>query len=274
MATLKSAEAGTDLVLALAGVNQSMRALVIEGKPLPLARQIMGAANEAERVGLLTDAVHVCAVALKTRVITDTKANLRMRQIIALDASDDNEALLKAFCRLEESDPTGCEAVVSSLSARTILSLAQPDTALAAFIVENATPKQLASAANTIAGTVFVSERRQREAERKQSLFGKDQPIRNISDDPELNHSRQKFVRRKLGQFLDLIAEAGDEPLGRFAGALTRYQHESDKPSSLFDTILQLAFKDGRESAIDVINALPDTPETTTIKIKLGLQEE
>jgi len=49
------------------------------------------------------------------------------------------------------------------------------------------------------------------------------------------------------------VAETGEESLGEFALAITRYQHEPDEPSMLFNTICQLALEDGRESAIDVI---------------------
>ncbi|GEM_PF-6711767 len=272
MANLKSAEATTNL--ALTDIDQPIRDLIIGGKPLPLARQIMAAANDAERIGLLTGAVHVCSSALTTGVITETKTNLRMRQIAALDGSEDHNILLEALKKLEEADSTKCKAVICSLSATTMLSLAQPDTDLAAFIVENNTPKRLASVANAIAGQVFISENHQREIKRKQGLPDDDIPIRRISDDPELKHSRQKAVRRRLGQLLDLIAETGNEPLERFAVALTKYQHEPDEPSFLMDAIFRLALEDGRESAIDVIHALPETPKITEVKIKLGLRDE
>lgn len=272
MTNLKSAEATPNL--ALADVSQQVRALIIDGKPLPLARQIMEATNGAERVGLLTDAVHVCSQALTTRSITETKANLRMRQIGALDGSEDNSDLLEALKKLEELNPIECRAVICSLSVTTVLSLAQPDTGLGAFIVENTTPRRLASVANSIAGAVFISEKNQKEIKGGRSLLDDDTLIRRISDDPELKHSRQKAVRRRLGKFLDLVVETGEESLGEFALAITKYQHEPDKPSVLFDTICQLALEDGRESAIDVINALPETPRITVIKIRLGLKDE
>jgi len=258
--------------LALADVSQQVRALVIDGKPLPLARQIMGATNDAERIDLLTGAVHVCSQALTTKAITPTKANLRMRQIGALDGSEDNANLLKALQKLEESSPAECQAVICSLSVATVLNLAQPDTGLGAFIVENCTPKRLASVANTIAGTVYISDRHLKE--KRGNFSEEDAPIRHISNDPEIKHSRQKAVRRRLGKFLDLVVEAGEESLGEFALAITSYQHEPDEPSILFDTICRLALEDGRESAIDVINALPETPKITAIKIKLGLKDE
>lgn len=252
-----------------------VRALVIDGKPLPLAKQIMMATNDTERIELLTGAVGVCSQALTTEAITPTKANLRMRQICALDGSDDNNDLLAALKKLEELNPAGCQAVIRSLSATTMLSLAQPDTDLAAFIVENATPGQLASVANSITGEIYISKLRQR-SRQKTDLMGTNNQSPRISDDPELTHFRQKAIRRQLGQLLDLIDEAGDEPLERFALAITKYQPESDgSPSStLFDTIYQLALEDERESAIDLIQALPETPGIIEIKIKLGLKDE
>lgn len=264
-----SAEATTNLTLT--DVSQPIRDLVMRGKPLSLARKIMDAKDDAQRIDLLTGAVHACAIALGTRNITETKANLRMRQISALDGSKDNDDLLEALRKLEESNPPECKAVISSLSATTILSLAQPDTMLAAFIVEKTTAERLASVANSIAGRVFISERRQREKE-KRNLWEEDKRPHNIDDDPELNHFRQKAVRRELGQFFDLVKEAGDESLENFALAIAKYLHEPDGFSPLFDTICRLALEDGRESAIDLIQVLPETPKITRIKVKLGLE--
>lgn len=267
-----SAEATTSL--ALADADQPIRDLVIGGKPLSLARSIMGAANDVElRTKLITEAIHATAVALETEIITDTRANLNMRNIAALDDSEDHQTLCEALSRLEESNPTECKAVICSLSATTMLSLAQPDTKLAALIVENVTPKQLASMANSIAGKVYISETRQREADRKRDLMGTNNQPPRISDDPELNHFRQKAIRRQLGQLLDLITEAGDESLEKFALAITKYQSEPDEPhSTLFNAIYQLALEDSRESAIELIQVLPETPRTTMIKARLGLE--
>ncbi len=273
MANSRPAETETNLVPA--DVNQPIRALVIDGKPLPLSRQIMGAANDAERrIDLLSDAVHACSQALTTGTITETKANRRMRQISALDGSEDHNILLEALKKLEEAHPAECQTIICSLSATTILGLAQPDTELGAFIVENTTSGQLASVANLIAGKVFASEQRQREAERKRGLFGQDRPIPNISDDPELAHFRQKARRRELGQLLDLIAETGDESLEKFGLAIIQYLHEPDGFSPLFDAICQLALADNRESAIDIVAVLPKTPRITKLKIELGLKDE
>lgn len=265
-----SAEATTNLVLT--DVNQPVLALVFDGKPLPLMKKIMGAKNDTERTGLLSDAVHVCSQALTTGAITDTKANLNMRNIAALDGSEDHNILLEALKKLEELNPSECQAVICSLSVTTILSLAQPDTKLAALIVENTTSKRLAAVANSIAGKVYISEAHQRETDRKRDLMGTDSQTPRISDDPELNHFRQKAKRRELGQFFDLVKETGDESLENFALAIAKYLHEPDGFSPLFDTICRLAEEDGRESAIDLIQFLPETPKITKLKIKLGLE--
>lgn len=270
MSNAISAEATTNLILT--DVNQPIRALVIDGKPLPLMKKIMGAKDDTERTGLLSDAIHVCSQALITGTITDTKANLRMRQISALDGSEDHDILLEALIKLEEANPAECQTVICSLSATTMLSLAQPDTKLAAFIVENTTPRQLASVANSIAGKAYISESRQREADGKRDLMAIDRQSLRISDDPELNHYRQKAIRRQLGQLLDLIAEVGDESLESFAVAITKYQPESNESSPLFDAICRLAEEDDRESAVDLIQVLPETPRITRIKVKLGLE--
>lgn len=244
------------------GVDQQIVALVQDGKPLPLNKR-MADANDTERIELLTQTVKACSQALTSGTITEHLANLRFRLIVALDDSTDHDNLSMALEGLEDPDR---QTVIASLSTTTMLSLAQPDTKIAATIVECAPPKTLASMANSIAGKAAVAELRR-------NKLAKDKPFPAILDDPELAHSRDKAVRRTLGQLIDLIAETGEEPLENFAIAIAKFQPKPDKLSSpLFETICLLADEDERESAINLLELLPETIQIVKIKHKLGLE--
>lgn len=192
-----------------------------------------------EKVNIITQGVETCALSL-TDDVPQTIINRSFLKLIKLDGSIDHDDLLQALKALAEKQPDLIEKFISSLPASTLGAISIIGTDISEFIIESASPKQIASLLKGAIGKMIA---------------GSISDINLVKDNRAKMYdeflSKREIARERLEILLEQIVDVREEDLETITSFLTT-------SGSTVDALIEMA-NEGNEYALVILDAIPKT---------------